>query len=80
MSVVRAEPAAATDNQASRLIAELREIVGNEHTLTDAGATRRYRTIEIQADDHTITAADPLPADLTGAPQPHPPPRRYAPT
>ena len=25
---------------------------------------RRYRTIEIQAGDHTITAADPLPADL----------------
>ena len=26
--------------------------------------TRRYRTIEIQAGAHTITAADPLPADL----------------
>jgi hypothetical protein len=26
--------------------------------------TRRYRTIEIQAGDHTITAADPLPHDL----------------
>jgi hypothetical protein len=26
---------------------------------------RRYRTIEIQAGDHTITAADPLPADLS---------------
>jgi hypothetical protein len=26
--------------------------------------TRRYRTIEIRAGDHTITAADPLPADL----------------
>jgi hypothetical protein len=25
---------------------------------------RRYRTIQIQAGDHTITAADPLPADL----------------
>jgi hypothetical protein len=25
---------------------------------------RRYRTIEIQAGDHTITAADPLPDDL----------------
>jgi transposase len=24
---------------------------------------RRYRTVEIQAGDHTITAADPLPAD-----------------
>jgi hypothetical protein len=28
---------------------------------------RRYRTIEIQAGDHTITAADPLPADLSEA-------------
>jgi hypothetical protein len=28
---------------------------------------RRYRTIEIQAGDHTITAADPLPADLSAA-------------
>jgi hypothetical protein len=28
---------------------------------------RRYRTIEIQAGDHTITAADPLPADLRQA-------------
>ena len=25
---------------------------------------RRYRTIEIQAGDHTITAADPLPPDI----------------
>ena len=25
---------------------------------------RRYRTIEIQAGEQTITAADPLPADL----------------
>jgi hypothetical protein len=25
---------------------------------------RRYRTIQIQAGDHTITAADPLPADV----------------
>lgn len=28
---------------------------------------RRYRTIEIQAGAHTITAADPLPDDLSGA-------------
>jgi hypothetical protein len=28
---------------------------------------RRHRTIEIQAGDHTITAADPLPADLRQA-------------
>ena len=28
---------------------------------------RRYRTIEIQAGEHTITAADPLPADLRAA-------------
>ena len=26
---------------------------------------RRYRTIEIQAGDTLVTAADPLPADLT---------------
>jgi hypothetical protein len=30
-------------------------------------ATRRYRTIEIQAGAHTITAADPLPNDLHDA-------------
>ena len=30
-------------------------------------ATRRYRTIEIRAGDHTITAADPLPDDLHDA-------------
>jgi hypothetical protein len=28
---------------------------------------RRYRTIEIQAGDHTITAADPLPGDIRQA-------------
>jgi transposase len=28
---------------------------------------RRYRTIEIQAGDHTITAANPLPGDLRSA-------------
>jgi hypothetical protein len=28
---------------------------------------RRYRTVEIQAGEHTITAADPLPDDLRGA-------------
>jgi hypothetical protein len=28
---------------------------------------RRYRTIQIQAGAHTITAADPLPDDLTQA-------------
>jgi hypothetical protein len=28
---------------------------------------RRYRTIEIQAGDHTVTAADPLPHDLRDA-------------
>src|SRR5215831_10209410 len=28
---------------------------------------RRYRTIEIQAGPHTVTAADPLPADLRDA-------------
>jgi hypothetical protein len=29
--------------------------------------TRRYRTIQIQAGNHTITAADPLPDDLRDA-------------
>jgi hypothetical protein len=29
--------------------------------------TRRYRTIQIQAGAHTITAADPLPDDLRRA-------------
>lgn len=29
--------------------------------------TRRYRTIQIQAGDHTITAADPLPDDIATA-------------
>jgi hypothetical protein len=28
---------------------------------------RRYRTIQIQAGEHTITAADPLPDDLHAA-------------
>jgi hypothetical protein len=28
---------------------------------------RRYRTIQIQAGPHTITAADPLPGDLRNA-------------
>jgi hypothetical protein len=28
---------------------------------------RRYRTITIQAGDHVITAADPLPDDLSAA-------------
>ena len=31
---------------------------------------RRYRTIEIQAGDHTLTAADPLPDELRGALEP----------
>ncbi len=29
--------------------------------------TRRYRTVKIKAGDHTLTAADPLPADLHAA-------------
>lgn len=29
--------------------------------------TRRYRTIQIQAGEHTLTAADPLPDDLRHA-------------
>jgi hypothetical protein len=28
---------------------------------------RRYRTVEIQAGEHTITAADPIPSDLQEA-------------
>ena len=31
------------------------------------GTARRYRTIEVQAGRHTITAADPLPDDLHDA-------------
>ena len=31
------------------------------------GTARRYRTIEVQAGPHTITAADPLPDDLRQA-------------
>ncbi|MGV7795960.1 IS1634 family transposase, partial [Mycobacterium kansasii] len=29
--------------------------------------TRRYRTVDIRAGQHTLTAADPLPADLRDA-------------
>jgi hypothetical protein len=29
--------------------------------------TRRYRTVQIRAGQHLITAADPLPADLQAA-------------
>ena len=29
--------------------------------------TRRYRTVHIQAGEHTITAADPIPDDLHAA-------------
>jgi hypothetical protein len=32
-----------------------------------AGRARRYRTVQIQAGDHVITAADPLPDDLRDA-------------
>ncbi len=42
--------------------------------------TRRYRTIEIQAGAHTITAADPLPNDLHEIPANDPRPRQRAPT
>ena len=31
------------------------------------GTARRYRTIEVQAGRHTITAADPLPDELRDA-------------
>ena len=40
---------------------------------------RRYRTIETQAGNHVITAADPLPSDLQEALDPHPPRSRCAP-
>ena len=39
---------------------------------------RRYRTIEIQAGPHTITAADPLPDDLARRPRTNPPLKHYA--
>ena len=39
---------------------------------------RRYRTFQIQAGRHAITAADPLPADLRGSPRPDPRPVNYA--
>ena len=39
---------------------------------------RRYRTIEIQAGDHAITAADPLPRRPPRGPRPHPPQFRCA--
>ena len=29
--------------------------------------SRRYRTVQIRAGQHTLTAADPLPADLRDA-------------
>ncbi|MFM0500771.1 D-lactate dehydrogenase [Paraburkholderia caffeinilytica] len=44
MSVTRAPSAEGLDSKASTLIADLRNIVGNKHTMTDDGATRRYRT------------------------------------
>ncbi|MFP6560629.1 D-lactate dehydrogenase [Paraburkholderia sp. B3] len=44
MSVTRAPSAEGLDSKASALIAELRNIVGNKYTMTDDGATRRYRT------------------------------------
>ena len=44
MSATRAPSTAAPDNTATTLIADLRNIVGKKHTLTDDGATRRYRT------------------------------------
>ncbi|CAE6857866.1 Quinone-dependent D-lactate dehydrogenase [Paraburkholderia nemoris] len=44
MSVARAPLVAAPADAAHTLIAELRTIVGTKHTLTDEGATRRFRT------------------------------------
>jgi D-lactate dehydrogenase len=44
MSVARVPSTAIPDNAAATLIADLRNIVGKQHTLTDDAATRRYRT------------------------------------
>ncbi|MFM0198695.1 D-lactate dehydrogenase [Paraburkholderia fungorum] len=44
MSATRTPVAALPGNRAHTLIADLRSIVGTRHTLTDEGATRRYRT------------------------------------
>ena len=44
MAATRAPSAAVPDSTASTLMADLRNIVGKKHTLTDDGATRRYRT------------------------------------
>ncbi len=44
MSTARVPMATLPADAANTLIADLRNIVGKEHTLTDDGATRRYRT------------------------------------
>lgn len=44
MSATRAPLATLPADSAHRLIADLRDIVGEKHTLTDDSATRRYRT------------------------------------
>jgi D-lactate dehydrogenase len=44
VSTARAPLATLPANAAHTLIADLRNIVGEKHTLTDPGATRRYRT------------------------------------
>ena len=44
MSAVHAPSANQQSGAAERLVADLRKIVGNTHTLTGDGATRRYRT------------------------------------
>ena len=44
MSVTCTPSVAGSESQASNLISEFRAIVGRRHTLTDDGATRRYRT------------------------------------
>jgi D-lactate dehydrogenase len=44
MSATRAPSAAVPDSTADTLIADLRNIVGKQHTLTENDATRRYRT------------------------------------
>lgn len=44
MSLAHAPLKAASESNASNLVAKLREIVGDSHTLTSDSATRRYRT------------------------------------
>ena len=44
MAAVHAAESATVDHSGKTLLANLREIVGKQHVLTDNAATRRYRT------------------------------------